>query len=153
MITIKTARAVADLGAGLCIATVEVPASAERVFDALASDEICRWWVRPGVFDTREWTGDVRPGGRWRAAGVGGGRPYVLEGQFLEVDRPHRLVHTWTLGGTPEATTTIECVLEAADGGTRVTLRQSRFAARATCAATAIGWETSFEQLARLLGS
>jgi len=153
MITNKTARAVADLAAGLCIATVEVPASAERVFDALASDEICRWWVRPGVFDTREWTGDVRPGGTWRASGIGGGRPYTLEGQFLEVEKPHRLVHTWTLAGTPEATTTIEYVLEPADGGTRVTLRQSRFAGRGSCAATAIGWETSFEELARLLGS
>ena len=93
-ITIGTARAVADLAEGLLIATVEVPAAAERVFEALASDEVCRWWVRPGVFDTREWTADVRPGGRWRATGVGGGRPYALEGEFIEVDSPHRLLHT-----------------------------------------------------------
>ena len=30
----------------------------ERVFQALASNEISEWWLRPGVFDTREWTGD-----------------------------------------------------------------------------------------------
>jgi len=152
MITIGTARAVADLAEGLVIATVEVPAAAERVFEALASDEVCRWWVRPGVFDTREWTADVRPGGRWRATGVGGGRPYALEGEFIEVDSPHRLLHTWTLSGAPEATTNVEYVLEPADGGTRVTLRQSRFAGRGACGATALGWETSFEELARMLG-
>ena len=29
------------------------------MFRALCSREICDWWVHPGVFDTREWTGDV----------------------------------------------------------------------------------------------
>jgi uncharacterized protein YndB with AHSA1/START domain len=152
MITIGTARAVADLAEGLVIATVEVPASPERVFEALTSEEVCRWWVRPGVFDTREWSGDVRPGGRWRATGVGGGRPYTLEGEFIEVGAPHRLLHTWTLSGAPEATTNVEYVLEPAEGGTRVTLRQSRFAGRGSCGATALGWETSFEELVRMLG-
>jgi hypothetical protein len=32
--------------------SVEVAASPERVFRALASNEITEWWVRPGVFDT-----------------------------------------------------------------------------------------------------
>ena len=152
MITIGTARAVADLAQGLVIATVEVPASPERTFDALASAEVCRWWVRPGVFDTREWSGDVRPGGRWLAAGFGGGRPNGLEGEFVEVDRPNSLVHTWSLSGAPEATTNVEYALEPVDGGTRVTLRQARFTGRGNCAATALGWETSFEELARMLG-
>ena len=71
------ARAVADLAEGLILASVEVVAAPERVFQALASDEITEWWVRPGVFDTREWTGDVRAGGRWRAAGMTRGEPYV----------------------------------------------------------------------------
>jgi Activator of Hsp90 ATPase homolog 1-like protein len=77
-------RAVADLGEGFILASVEVAASAERVFRALASNEITQWWVRPGVFDTREWTGDVRAGGRWRASGMTRGEPYVQEGEFLE---------------------------------------------------------------------
>jgi uncharacterized protein YndB with AHSA1/START domain len=85
MITIGAARAVADLSAGLVLATVEVAAPPERTFQALASRDVLRWWVRPGVFDTREWTGDVRPGGSWRASGIGGGKPYVLDGEFTEV--------------------------------------------------------------------
>ncbi len=68
MITIATARAAADLSEGLVLATVEVKAPPERVFRALASEEVTRWWVRPGVFDTRRWSGDVRRGGRWRAS-------------------------------------------------------------------------------------
>ena len=147
MIDITTPRAVADFGEGLVLATVEVNASPDRVYRALASDEVCRWWIRPGVFDTREWSGDVRPGGRWRASGVGRGKPDALEGEFIEVEAPSRLLHTWTSVGAPEGTTNVEYVVESAPGGARVTLRQSRFQTREACAATCLGWETSFGAL------
>src|SRR5579863_2393641 len=98
MSEVKTgARAVADLIEERIVASVEIAAPPERVFKALASCEITDWWVNPGVFDTREWTGDVRVGGRWRASGMARGQPYVIEGEFLEVDPPRRLVHTWLL--------------------------------------------------------
>jgi uncharacterized protein YndB with AHSA1/START domain len=45
-------RAVADLAEGYILASVEIAARPERVFRALASDEIVDWWVRPGVFHT-----------------------------------------------------------------------------------------------------
>jgi uncharacterized protein YndB with AHSA1/START domain len=147
---IGTARAAADLGEGFILATVEVPAPPDRVFRALISDEVIRWWVRPGVFDTREWTADARVGGRWRAAGFGGGKPYVLEGEFVEIDAPRRLVHTWHSAGAPGAPSTVAYDLEPVDAGTRVTLRQTGMTSRPTCAATCIGWETSFEALGRL---
>ena len=147
------ARAVADLAEGQILATVEIAAPPERVFQALASPEVVDWWVRPGVFDTREWTGDARVGGRWRASGVGNGRPYVLEGEFLEVDPPRRLAHTWQAAGAPGAPTTVTYLLEPLDGGTRITLRHAGFNSRETCANTAIGWETSFERLAESLSN
>ncbi len=152
-LTISRARAVADLTRGEIVATVEVAAAPERVFPALASPEITEWWVRSGVFDTRTWSGDVQVGGQWRASGMGGGRPYVLEGQFLVVDPPKQLVHTWRTAGAPGAPTTVAYLLESLPTGTRITLRHVGFTSRDTCANTAIGWETSFECLAaRLAG-
>ncbi len=145
------ARAAADLAEGSILASVEVAASPERVFQALASNEVLDWWVRPGVFDTREWAGDVRAGGRWQASGVGGGKPYTLEGEFLEVDPARKLVHTWHSVGAPGAPTTVTYLLEPLDTGTRVTLRHSGFTSREVCANTGIGWETSFERLAQSL--
>ena len=145
------ARAVADLGEGYILATVEIAAPPERVFRALASKEVCDWWVRPGVFDTREWAGDVRVGGRWRASGMGNGRPYVLEGEFLEVDPPRKLVHTWLTVGAPGAPTTVTYLLEPLDGGTRITLRHSGIGAPQVCTNICVGWETSFERLAEVL--
>lgn len=148
---IGSARAVADFAEGCVLASVEIAASPERVFVALASKEIVDWWVRPGVFDTREWTGDVRVGGRWRASGVARGQPYVLEGEFLEVDPPRKLVHTWHFAGAPETATTVVYLLERLDGGTRVTVRHSGFPAGESCANTSIGWETSLQRLAEIL--
>jgi uncharacterized protein YndB with AHSA1/START domain len=149
----NSARAVADLAEGMILASVEIAAPPERVFQALASKEVCRWWVRAGVFDTREWTGDVRAGGRWRASGVGRGNPYALEGEFLEVDPPRRLVHTWHGVGAPGGPSTVIYLLERLDGRTRVTLRHSGLVAREACSNTCIGWETSFERLVEILAT
>jgi uncharacterized protein YndB with AHSA1/START domain len=149
-----SARAVADLAEGMLLASVDVAASPERVFRALTSPEdITVWWVRPGVFDTREWTGDVRVEGRWNASGVGGGRPYTLEGVFLEVDAPRRLSHTWQGVGAPGAPTTVTYLVEQGEGTTRITLRHAGFTSRETCLATCIGWETSFARLEELLAA
>jgi uncharacterized protein YndB with AHSA1/START domain len=115
----------------------------------MTSDEVTRWWVRPGVFDTREWSADVRPGGGWRITGIGGGKPYSIEGRFVEVDPPHRLVQTWIVAA---AESTITWELQTIDAGTRITLRQTGFDNPQTCANTAIGWETSFEALVMMLG-
>jgi len=145
------ARAVADLEQGQIVAAVEIAATPERVFQAISSDEITGWWMRPGVFDTREWTGDLRAGGRWRAAGVTRGQPYVQEGEFLEIDSPRRLVHSWDRAGTPDVPSAVTYLLEPVEGGTRLTLRHTGFASRDMCQSFAFGWETSLERLAEVL--
>ena len=145
------ARAVADLSEGQIFASVEIAAPLERVFQALASKEIVDWWVNPGVFDTREWSGDVRKGGHWRASGVARGQPYTLEGEFLEVDPPTRLVHTWKRVGAPGAPTIVSYLLQRQDGGTRLTLRHSGFDPPESCATTSDGWEASLARLAAML--
>lgn len=148
----STARAAADLEDGLILANVDLAAGPERVFQALTSpDQITFWWVRPGVFDTREWSGDLKIGGAWRASGIGGGRPYALEGEFLVVEPPRKLVHTWRSVGAPGAATTVSYVLEPLPAGTRVTLRHSGFTSPEPCRNTAIGWETSFAKLEEML--
>jgi uncharacterized protein YndB with AHSA1/START domain len=142
----STARAVADLTEGFILASVEIAAPPARVFEALASKEIIEWWVRPGVFDTREWTGDVRAGGRWEASGIGNGQRYTLEGEFLEVDPPRKLVHTWHRAGAQTPPSTVTYLLEPIAGGTRITLRHSGLS-RPECCGVCIGWETSFARL------
>jgi len=147
------ARAVADIVEGYILATVGVAAPMDRVYRALASQDITAWWIRPGVFDTREWTGDMRAGGPWRASGMARGRSYTLEGDFVELDPPRKLVHTWRLAGTSGPVTTVTYLLTEVDGGTRVTLRHTGFPPGESSLNTCIGWETSFERLAEYLAS
>lgn len=140
------ARAVADVSSGQVLASVEIAVPPARVFKALTSQEIVRWWVRPGVFDTREWSGDVRVGGRWRASGMAGDRAYAIEGEYLEVDPPRKLVHTWQTVGAPIPPSRVTYLLEAIDGGTRVTLRHEAITPE-ICEGMRAGWESSFECL------
>jgi len=138
MSEIKThARAVSDLVDGSVVASVEIARAPERIFQALASREIIDWWVNPGVFDTREWSGDVRVGGAWSASGMARGAPYTLVGEFLEVDPPRKLVQTWQMNA----------------GGTRLTVRHSGLAAPDQRTNVGAGWRTSFEQLAEIMST
>src|SRR5258708_13264289 len=89
-----TAEAAVDTTKGEILAHVEIAASPERVFQALASKEVCDWWIRPGVFNTTAWSGDVRVGGRWRTPGSARGAPYAIEGAFLAINPPRKLAVT-----------------------------------------------------------
>jgi uncharacterized protein YndB with AHSA1/START domain len=152
MSEIKThARAVADVVDGLIVASVEIARPPERVFQALTTPEITEWWVNPGVFDTRQWTGDVRVGGRWSASGIARGAPYTLEGEFLEVDPPRKLVQTWSrlgMGGEPSVLTYL---LEAIEGGTRLTVRHAGIVAPEQRQNMSAGWRTSCDRLSEIL--
>ena len=144
-------RAVSDLIEGRVVASVELAASPERVFQALTSREIVDWWVNPGVFDTREWAGDVQVGGKWRASGIARGNPYTLEGEFVEVDPPRKLEHTWHMVGAPGAPSTVSYLLEPITGGTRLTVQQSGVPTSDERERNRSGWRTSFDRLAEIL--
>src|SRR5260370_9508289 len=141
MSEIKTrARAVADLIDGRIVASVELATTPERVFQALASREIVDWWVNPGVFDTREWSGDVRVGGQWRASGIVRGQPYTLEGKFLEGDAPRQLVQTWHLPGPPGTPSTVTYLLQPIDAGTPLTVQHQDIVAPDHRSHVGAGW-------------
>ena len=146
----RGSAALVDLEGGDIVASVDIAAPPERVFRALSSREIVDWWVNPGVFDTREWSGEVRVGGRWCASGIARGVPYVLEGEYLEVDPPRTLTHTWHLAGSPEAASTVRFALAKTVHGTRLTLRHTGVKDPRFGTGAVAGWQAS---LARLIES
>jgi uncharacterized protein YndB with AHSA1/START domain len=150
----SSARAIADLDAGTVLATVDIAVPPERVFRALTTDEIVRWWGSDDLYRTTAYTADLRVGGRWRADGKGAdGAPFFVEGEFLEIDPPRTLVQTWRPAWEPDApTTTIRYRLDPIDGGTRVTLRHTGFADRRdSCGGHASGWQRVLGWLGRHL--
>ena len=79
------------------IAEIFIAAPPARVFQAISDPtKLPRWWGQDGLYHVTKSTMDVRPGGKWRSEGVGAdGREFYVEGEYLEVEPPRRLVHTW----------------------------------------------------------
>ena len=92
--TAGAARAIADVTEGTILASVDILVPPERVFDAVTDPrEVPRWWGAPGVYTTDKWTADFRVGGRWRADGTGAnGKPFYVEGEYIEIDRDRKSV-------------------------------------------------------------
>src|SRR5262249_36528436 len=128
----RAARAVADLEQGVVLARVDIAVPPERVFRALTTEELTKWWGADEMYRTTKFSIDLRPGGRGRTEGKGAdGSAFHVEGEVLEVDPPHRLVQTWKPSWEEGAPTTITYALEATPTGTKVTVRHSGFAGRA----------------------
>jgi uncharacterized protein YndB with AHSA1/START domain len=138
------ARAIADLSQGTILATVEIGAPRERVFRALTDpQEVVRWWGSPETYQTTDWKADLREGGSFVATGRGvDGVPFAVHGEYLVVDPPNKLVHTWKADWDGGSVTTVSFVLDSVASGTRVTLRHDGFAGRAeSCTNHSAGWE------------
>lgn len=149
-----SARAIADLSSGTILATVDIAVPAERVFQALTTELVTQWWGSPETYQTTAWQADLRVGGRWRATGRGAdGAPFAVEGEYLEIDRPRRLVQTWKPDWDGGNVTTLTYNLEPIEGGTRLTLRHEGFAGRPeSCQMHGSGWELVLGWLGRFAG-
>jgi uncharacterized protein YndB with AHSA1/START domain len=140
----RAARAVADVGEGTILAKVEIAAAPERVYLALTSpDELVKWWGSADDYRTTAWTADLKVGGRWRAEGMSkDGAPFHVDGEYLVLDPPRAIVHTWKAPWDGGHVTTVSYRLEPVEGGTRVVVRHEGFAGRAdSCRGHADGWE------------
>ena len=124
------------------LAEVFIAAPPERVFAAISDPEqLPRWWGEKGLYRITDRRSDPRLGGSFRSDGVGAdGKAFYVEGEYLEIDPPRRLVHTW-VSSYMEGKTTVYWDLEPqtvaslhpsgpkkAGTGTLVKLRHSGFA-------------------------
>ena len=124
------------------VSEIHIAAPAARVFQALVDPlQVPRWWGQSGVYRCTDFQSDLRPGGKWRSAGVGpDGGPFEVVGEYLEVDPPRVLVHTWTASWTGAVKTTVRWELDETAGGTRVRLRHSGLSAYPDLAKSYSGW-------------
>jgi uncharacterized protein YndB with AHSA1/START domain len=102
----------------------------EHVFEAWTTPEaLKRWWCPPG-WQAERMEVDLRVSGAFHLGmrRMSDGSTAAVEGRFLEVQRPERLVYTWRWTGTlkdmSESRVTVEFVDE--QGDTRLTLTHDR---------------------------
>lgn len=138
-------------------AEIFIAAPPERVFQAIADPSQTRqWWGDKHMYTVRESSGDLRPGGKWRTAGEGAdGKKFHVEGEYLEIDPPRKLVHTWIPSYREGLKTVVHWELEPqpihnlqssgpkkAGMGTLLRLRHEGFAGFAAAAADhSQGWK------------
>ena len=79
------------------VAEIFIAAPPARVFEAITDPaQLSRWWGQNGLYRVTEGKSDLRPGGKWLSSGVGkDGTRFSVEGEYLEIDPPRRLVYTW----------------------------------------------------------
>ena len=142
----RVPRAVADGGGGTIIATAEVAAPPERIFRALTTDEVERWWGAAGFYRWTGWQADLRVQGQWSVTVIfEDGSTNGGSGEFVEIEAPRKIVMTrrfeqHPLQGARE--TTIAYRLDPVVAGTRVTVRDEGYIGRSEAAyGNAEHWE------------
>jgi uncharacterized protein YndB with AHSA1/START domain len=138
-----------------------IPASPEQVFDAWVQPELLVKWWGPEGYTTPSPEVDVREGGRWRTVMIDSkGGEFIVGGVYRSIQRPRRLVFTWTWerqNDTPVAQpheTEITVTFEPAPGGgTKLVFVQQRFATTETRNRHSHGWNSMFNRLEQLAGS
>jgi uncharacterized protein YndB with AHSA1/START domain len=146
------------------VAEIFIAAPPERVFQAITDPaQLSQWWGQTNLYRVTHGTADLRVGGKWSSAGVGAdGTEFTVEGEYLEIDPPHRLVHTWIPTYRPGLETVVYWDLEPqpvhglhpsgprkAGTGTTLRLRHEGFAGDSKAAADhGDGWKRVFGWLA-----
>ncbi len=148
------------------LAEVFIAAPPARVFQAISDpNQLPRWWGQSGLYRVTKSTMDLRPGGKWRSDGEGAdGKSFYVEGEYLEVDPPKLLVHTWVSSYGGPTTTVVRWELtpqnlhelhpngpQKAGTGTLVRVRHEGFAGYSESAIShgegwkrVLGWLTAF---------
>ncbi|HTS37940.1 MAG TPA: SRPBCC domain-containing protein [Candidatus Solibacter sp.] len=125
------------------LAEIFIAAPPERVFQAISDPEqLSKWWGQKGMYRITERSADMRLGGKWFSSGEGAdGTKFWVQGVYLEIDPPRKLVHTWESSYMGPLKTTVHWELEPrtvhglhpsgpkkAGTGTLVKLRHEGFA-------------------------
>jgi uncharacterized protein YndB with AHSA1/START domain len=111
-------------------------APVEEVFDAWTSPEVMRRWFHcEPDWDTPEAEVDLRVGGKIRVVmRRPDGSEIHAQGEFTLIERPHRLVMTWTFSDDPVNEQLLELSFTESAGATTVLLATA--ASRPTTVAT-----------------
>jgi len=128
-------------------------ASAEEVFDAWTSAEVMRRWFHCATdWETPVAEVDLRVGGKVRVVmRKPDGTEVQAQGEYTLIDRPHRLVMTWTFDDDPSNEQLIELSFSEFEGSTTVLMINSGISTDGRRDAQDEGWRGCLAELERVL--
>ncbi len=128
-----------------------IVASAERLFDAWLDAASFSRWMRPSAISETRAENDPRVGGEFRIVMVRDEADVVHRGTYREIDRPRRLVFTWSSPSTQFHDSVVTVTFEpASEGSTLVTVHQTGLPDVQSRADHTEGWTEILAGLARL---
>jgi uncharacterized protein YndB with AHSA1/START domain len=131
----------------------EIAASAETLFDAWVDAQSLASWMRPdGIRETRAET-DPRVGGAFRIVMVADESDVMHMGTYREINRPHRLVFTWSSPATQFRASLVTVTFQpSSSGSTVVEIHQVGLPDEEAQISHRKGWSDVLAELARMLG-
>lgn len=129
------------------------PHPRDEVFAAWTDPAALASWFGGAAAKTLSAAVDLQVGGGYRLTVQSGSHVAAVEGAFLEVEEPERLVYTWRWDreGSEESIVTVE-FLEA-PGGTDLVLTHEGLENGASLVFHDGGWRASLEQLGAVLAA
>jgi uncharacterized protein YndB with AHSA1/START domain len=129
----------------------EIAASPETLFDAWIDAEKMSAWMQPrGISETRA-ENDPREGGEFRIVMVSDGADILHQGTYREIDRPSRLVFTWSSPSTEHRDSIVTVTFEPlASGSTVVEIHQVGLPSDESAVDHTAGWTDALANLAGL---
>jgi uncharacterized protein YndB with AHSA1/START domain len=122
----------------------------ERVFDAWTNPDVLRRWLHCGPdWETPIAGVDLQVGGRIRILmrDPADGATYGATGEYRLIERPNRLVFTWTFDDHADNRQLIELQFSERDGVTTVVMINSGVATDTQEADQRSGWRLCFDNL------
>lgn len=131
----------------------EIAASAEVLFDAWLDAESLGTWLKPtGIRETRAET-DPQEGGAFRIVMVDDESDIVHSGTYREIDRPRRLVFTWSSPATRFRDSIVTVTFQPTPDSTVVEIHQVGLPDEDAQASHDAGWTDALRELDRTTDS
>ena len=126
-----------------------VSATAEQIFDLWTKPDLMVRWMSPypGAVDCKA-SCDLRPGGHFSLVMSSAESNREVSGTYVQVDRPHKLVFTWTGPLTNNVTTQVTVELNPRGGETDLVLTHQRLPTQAIHEGHTKGWGNILDHLA-----
>jgi len=120
----------------------------QRLFKAWTDEKDFSAWYGPEGFEVTYCKLDVKPGGKWRTCITSeDGKEYWMEGRYIEIDAPKKLVFTYGDGSenkNPNEETIVTITFSQSGNQTKMNFHQAPFPNKAARDSHHGGWASAF---------
>ncbi|MBI5372050.1 MAG: SRPBCC domain-containing protein [Sphingobacteriales bacterium] len=131
--------------------------TAQRLFKAWTDEKDFSAWYGPEGFEVTYCKLDVKPGGKWRTCITSKeGKEYWMEGRYIEIDPPQKLVFTFGDGSenkNPDEETIVTLTFSPSGNQVKMHFHQTRISNKAVKDSLHGGWTSAWGCLRNHLNS